>query len=182
MSLSWYLMFDASSPPATAPKGYNAVAGYIGGDTPHVWSKSEWGRFKGFKKLPVFVRSDPGAQSSTGTETDAFSVLASAYDLGIPRGTAIALDFEAATDQAYYDLFSNILYFFGYHTWLYGSASTVFKVRANNYWVADWTGKAFMYNHKGVAATQYENGTSYDSSTVTKLDYWFKLSRKWTKV
>jgi hypothetical protein len=43
-------MFDASTPPASAPPGYRAVAGYIGGDTPHVWTGAEWRRFGKLRK------------------------------------------------------------------------------------------------------------------------------------
>jgi hypothetical protein len=52
-------MFDARVPPASAPAGYRAVAGYIGGDTPHVWTDAEWKRFGSLPKLPIWVRSDP---------------------------------------------------------------------------------------------------------------------------
>src|SRR5258706_15218366 len=52
-------MFDASVPPASAPAGYRAVAGYIGGDTPHVWTKAEWRRFDQLPQLPIWGRSNP---------------------------------------------------------------------------------------------------------------------------
>src|SRR5258708_14891264 len=52
-------MFDASEPPAPAPAGYRAVAGYIGGDTPHVWTDAEWRRFARLHKLPTWVRATP---------------------------------------------------------------------------------------------------------------------------
>jgi hypothetical protein len=48
-------MFDARVPPASAPAGYRAVAGYIGGDTPHVWTDDEWKRFGSLPKLPIWV-------------------------------------------------------------------------------------------------------------------------------
>lgn len=34
-----FKMFDAAYPPATAPAGCSIAAGYIGGNTPHVWTE-----------------------------------------------------------------------------------------------------------------------------------------------
>jgi hypothetical protein len=65
-------MFDARVRPASAPAGYRAVAGYIGGDTPHVWTDAEWKRFGSLPKLPIWVRSDP---AEVRAEPDAFGAL-----------------------------------------------------------------------------------------------------------
>jgi hypothetical protein len=42
--------------------------------------------------------------------------------------------------------------------------------------VTDYAGKGpFMYQHKMVKATQYENGTHYDSSLVKHWQYSMRL-------
>ena len=90
-------MFDASSPPASAPHGYRAVAGYIGGDTPHVWTDAEWRRFGSLRKLPIWVRSNP---AQVDAEADSFAALERLFELKIPRGTTVALDLETALAEA----------------------------------------------------------------------------------
>ena len=44
-------MWDASTPPASVPGGpWDAAAGYIGGDTPHIWTVAEWRHLGGLAK------------------------------------------------------------------------------------------------------------------------------------
>lgn len=51
-------MYDAAYPPANPPH-WDAAAGYIGGDTPHVWSAAEWRAQPVRYWLPIYVRSNP---------------------------------------------------------------------------------------------------------------------------
>ena len=167
-------MFDASTPPSSAPPGYRAVAGYLGGDTPHIWTDAEWKRFGSLRKLPIWVRSDPGAVNA---EADAFAALEGLYGLRVSRGTTIALDLETAVDSGYVNTFHGVMRWAGFYVWVYGSASTVFgNPEADGYWVADYAGRGpFMYPHKMVKATQYVNGTNYDSSLVKFWQYYWRL-------
>ena len=167
-------MFDASTPPASAPGGYRAVAGYIGGDTPHVWTDAEWKRFHALRKLPIWVRSDPTAVDA---KTDAFAALEGLYALRVPRGITVALDLETAVDGAYVNVFHSVMRWAGFYVWVYGSASTVFgNPAADGYWVADYAGKGpFMYDHQMVKGTQYANGSHYDSSLVKYWQYYWRL-------
>jgi hypothetical protein len=162
-------MFDASTPPATAPADFEAAAGYIGGDTPHVWTSAEWDRFRHLYKLPVYVRSNDG----TDPVTDAFAALEQLYRLGVPmgKGLRVALDLETRVAPAYVDGFHAVLAWAGYRVWVYGSASTLFGNPAcEGYWVADYAGKGpFMYSHSLVRATQWTAGKEYDSSLVTAV-------------
>jgi hypothetical protein len=42
--------------------------------------------------------------------------------------------------------------------------------------VADYAGKGpFMYQHKMVKATQYDNGPNYDSSLIKYWQYFWRL-------
>jgi hypothetical protein len=167
-------MFDASTPPSSAPHGYRAVAGYIGGDTPHVWTEAEWRRFAKLRKLPIWVRSNP---AQVHAEADSFAALERLYELKVPRGVTIALDLETSVDAGYVRTFHRVMRWAGFFVWVYGSASTVFRnPQCDGYWVADYAGKGpFMYQHKMVKATQYENGTHYDSSLVKHWQYSMRL-------
>ena len=128
-------MFDASVPPASAPGGYRAVAGYIGGNTPHVWTEAEWKRFGKLHKLPIWVRSDP---ANVDAEDDAFGALKRLYELRVPRGITVVMDLEAAVDACYVHKFQSVMRWAGFYAWVYGSVSTVFKnPPADGYWVAD---------------------------------------------
>lgn len=168
-------MFDASTPPKATPEGYKAAAGYIGGDTPHVWTELEWTRLGRMPKLPIFVRSDPGAASAI---TDAVDALCMCYHLRIPRGTPIVLDLEMAVNAAYVTVFGRVVHWFGYRVWPYGSASTIFRnPPLDGYWVADYRGIGpFMHSGRNVRATQYEAGGLYDSSLIK---YWSWAHRLW---
>ena len=166
-------MWDAANPPRTSPKGYQAAAGYIGGDTPHVWTVEEWERLGRLPKLPIYVRSNDG----TDPHEDAFQTLKRLYQIGCPPGSRIALDMETRVNANYVATFYRRVRFFGYRLWVYGSAVSVFRNPAcNGYWVADFADRGpFMYKDKRVRATQYQPGSTFDSSTLRR----FQLHRMW---
>ena len=172
MTVQLVRMSDASVEPKTLPSGTKIVAGYIGGNTPHVWSRTEWERFKGLRKLPIFV--------CTGEENgipDAFSALRRLYQLNVPKGTVVAYDLETSQFATTTLNFFRVLYWAGYHTWIYGSRSTVFaNSRASGYWVADYTGVSHLV--KGSVATQWRSGPQWDSSVVKSWQYLRRL-RAW---
>jgi len=142
-------MFDASVPPASAPAGYRAVAGYIGGDTPHVWTDAEWKRFDGLHKLPIWVRSNP---ADVDGEVEAFGALRRLYQLRVPREITVAIDLETAVNDSYVRKFHSVMRWAGYFVWVYGSASTVFENPvAEGYWVADYAGKGPFMSRTGLS-------------------------------
>jgi hypothetical protein len=160
-------MFDASTPPMIAPPGYAAVAGYVGGDTPHVWTISEWERFAGLRKLPVYVHSQR-TKVTTGHD-DAMLALSQLQKIGCPPGSRVAVDTETLVDIPHVSGFFRTMRFFGYYVWVYGSADTVFgNPVCNGYWVAAYKDPPvpYMYPGRVVRATQYAAGESYDSSLV----------------
>src|SRR6202030_1784840 len=60
--MSLHRMFDAAYPPQRPYPGCQAVAGYIGGNTPHVWTRDEWRRFGGLVQFPIwtgYAEADP---------------------------------------------------------------------------------------------------------------------------
>jgi len=165
-------MADASQPPGDPPAGAQVIAGYIGGDTPHVWTPADWHQYKGLRKLPIFVRSQRG--NGTG---DGFAALAQLYRLGVPKGCNVVYDLETLVYGAMVTAFRNVLAWGGYHTWVYGSADYVFgNPPCDGYWVADYTGQPFMYPHSAVRATQYEAGVDgYDWSEMKPWQYQNRL-------
>jgi hypothetical protein len=157
-----------------------AVGGYLNakGDPFHPWTAADWARFHDNRKLPIFVQSNPDPNRA---EFEALRVLDSLYTLRVPRDVYIALDLETAVSPAYVLGFGSVLHWAGFHTWVYGSASTVFKnPPLRGYWVADYlNGEPFEFDHPDVLATQYTDNPPadhYDSSTVKP---WIYQSRHW---
>lgn len=167
-------MADASQPPPGDPAGADIIAGYIGGDTPHIWTKAEWDQYKTLRKLPIWVRSQRGDGNADG-----FDALKQLYRLGVPKGTTVVYDLETLVYGAMVTAFSNVMAWGGYQTWIYGSADYVFgNPPCAGYWVADYKGQPFMYPHSAVRATQYAAGVDgYDWSEVKGWQYAHKLWR-----
>jgi hypothetical protein len=161
-------MYDAAYPPAHPP-AWEAVAGYLGGDTPHAWRADEWATQPARYRLPIWTRSNPGTAAQGGAE--GVTAAALARGLGMPRtGCAIALDYETAIDDSYLTAFDTAVRAAGYRTVLYGSLSTVMANRTPSagLWVAHYTGVPHL--EPGSVATQYASasmlGTDYDASLV----------------
>src|SRR5579859_4457021 len=165
-----YLMQDSSVPTYGLLPGYRAVAGYIGGDTPHVWTAEEWGRFGRAPKLPIFVRSTPGDRAAG--EADGLAALGQLYALRVPRGVAVAYDKETDISPRQVAGFRSVLEWAGFNVWLYGSAPGVFEMPALNYWPAEWTG-APHWPTRNSRACQFKSGTITDSSCVR----WWQVKR-----
>lgn len=175
-------MFDAAYPPVTAPAGFSAVAGYVGGDTPHVWTPQEWARFVGLGKLPLWVRSDP-AQADPYADAVEFDRALQA--LGVPAGSPVGLDKETSSDPVYLRHFALGLSVARYELLVqyeslsaYNAAQGAGLPVTSEFWVADWTGAPHMLA-KPVYALQYANagmlGTDYDASLMR----WDLFERLW---
>lgn len=157
-------MYDAAFPPGSPP-GWEAVAGYIGGNTPHVWTDAEWKSQPARWRLPIFTRSHGGDPSA-----DAHAATSWMTAHHVPKGACVALDFETRVDAGYLRSFDSIVVRAGWKVLLYGSRSFVLKnpKPSGGYWVADWTGNPFLY--PGSAATQWASdvmlGKPWDASLV----------------
>jgi hypothetical protein len=167
------VMYDAAFPPPDPH--LDVCAGYIGGDTPHVWTDAEWNSQSARWRLPIFTRSNP--TDANQAASDAASAIAWARAHGQPAGTAIALDYETAKDAAYLTAFDADVVAAGWTVLVYGSLSTVFQNPrpSAGYWTASWTGAAHL--DVGAAATQWASdtmlGKPYDLSEVTdSLNLW----------
>lgn len=148
------VFYDAAVPPASPPEADGAAV-YIGGDTPHVWTRADVEGTKVRYLLPVFVRSNP-AQASAAV--DAGAALAALHNLGVPKGSLVSWDTETAADPAYMRVVYDLIVGAGYKLMDYGSQDDLFANElpvGGYYWGADWTGTAHI--DQGDAGTQYEN-------------------------
>src|SRR5579862_947840 len=135
-----WLMHDSAIPPSKPLDGFHAVAGYIGGDTPHVWTPKEWKRFRGFPKLPIYV-NNLSPDSYQDGKTDAFKAMEQLLLIGCKPGHPVAYDLETAIVPMRVQGFATAKRFFGYDVWAYGSLDFIFKIKFRNpsYWPADYT-------------------------------------------
>jgi hypothetical protein len=164
-------MSDASSPPEDVPGDTHIVAGYIGGNTGHVWTREQWAHFGRLKKLPIFVRNSStlGNGSRASGVDDAFAALRMLDDLRVPKGSTVVYDMETLIYGALAGDFWLTLRKYGYYTWLYGSARYVLQnPPCSGYWAADWDDVPKLYHGQHVVAKQYAaNVDGWDLSVVT---------------
>lgn len=131
-------MFDASVPPAEPYPGCSAVAGYIGGATPHVWTLEEWKRFGHLRQLPIWVYGAPGQAFGQGVAA-AKAAMALGWRAHAEHRRAIVLDMETSTDAEFVAAFARALHATGFSCWVYGSASTIHSLPdPDGEWIADW--------------------------------------------
>lgn len=135
MTLRW--MYDASRPPVIPPRLY-CVAGYIGGNTPHVWTLEEWRSQPSPYRMPIFTASDR-EDSNTAAMIDAATISSQLVALGVPPGKTVTVDIETRVYVNYLDELNERI-----TNWLlmaYGSLSTLvqnIKPRGG-WWGAHWT-------------------------------------------
>ena len=159
-------MWDAAFSPAKPP-AWEAVAGYIGGNTPHVWTAAEWAATAARFRLPIFVRSHDGDPTADAT----FGV-AWLRQHGVPKGSTLALDYETRVDAAYLQAFDRVVIDGGWRVMVYGTRSFVLQNPrpSGGYWTAHWTNVPHLCADPGVAATQYGGDTTlgqpWDASLV----------------
>jgi len=132
-------MYDASIPPLEPPHWY-ACAGYIGGDTPHVWTKAEWDAQPTVKRLPIWTAAGRPDTEQAGQE-DGGNILHALRDLGVPAGVTVALDMETEVKPIYAETVGYALAINSYHLLVYGSFSYVTKYPTifPSLWAADWS-------------------------------------------
>lgn len=156
-------MYDASNPSLIidVPR-WEIVAGYFGGNTPHIWTDKEWDeqtRKSGARwRLPIYTRSHPELHDP---EIDAKEAIAWLKAHRVPEGSAVALDFETAVNRHYVLVFNAALAIAGYKVVLYGSTSTLFlnPKPSGGFWPADYTGQPHLV--AGSSATQWAGSKSF---------------------
>lgn len=162
--------YDAAVPPNPEPTGFDGVAFYIGGDTPHMWSKDEIDATSARFRLPIFVRSDP---MSANASNDAKAARAQLAVIGAPRGILVALDSETSIDPNYVASFYYDMRNADFPVIDYGSISSVFgnHIPDGYYWGAHWTNRPHIEDH--TVMTQWEALGAYDESlALPTLPFW----------
>src|SRR5690349_9762830 len=122
--MSLYRMFDAAYPPASPYPGCQAVAGYVGGNTPHIWTLGEWLRFGHLVQFPIWTgyqEADPYGHAIQCCN----AMHALGWNPGSPERRAVILDEETQVDRAWLDAFAGEVWNSGYQTFIYGSLATV---------------------------------------------------------
>lgn len=170
--MTLYSMFDASVPPSSAYPGAQAVAGYIGGNTPHVWTPAEWQRFADLSQFPVWVgylEGDP-----LGHATDAAAAMGRlGWSPFAANRRAVLLDFETEVDPPWIDTFAGEIWQSGYQTFIYGSESTIVgNPGKEGRWIALYDGTPDIPNVPAAIGHQYRanvpwGNTQVDLSVIT---------------
>ena len=164
------LFIDAASPPDSLD-GAQGLVFYAGGDTPHVWSPADIGKFDPDYLLPTWVRSNPSVSLAIPDAMAFILRLETVYHA--PKGVLTALDSETSINPAYVADFVRVMNQAGYPVIDYGSESTLFgnKNPDGYYWGADWSGHPGI--RPGEDATQYISFKDHDLSDFDgKLPLW----------
>lgn len=166
--MTLYHAFDASVPPTKPYPGTEIVCGYIGGDTPHVWTAKEWNAVTdngATRMLPIYVRSnfsgfDPGVEARKAATA--------AHSLGwSPHiGRLIVLDSEEETDVAWIRAFGGALIRDGFHAVDYRSISVLIAHPSGLVeWAADFSLPP-MPSSQNQSGFQYAADIPWDNTKV----------------
>ncbi len=177
------LMYDAAYPPADPPN-WPAVAGYIGGDTPHVWTDAEWAAQPAQYRLPIFVHT--GADDAAAGTADGKQMVTWLQAHMVPAGSSVVIDTETASYTAYLNAMDATITSAGYRLVNYGSLDDILKnpLTSGGRWTADWTGVQHVDDVAGVVATQWADatqlGTGYDASLCEDdMELWDTKPPSW---
>lgn len=179
MSQRW--MYDASEPPSDPPH-WHVAAGYIGGDTPHIWTLEEWKAQWAPFLLPIWTASNRD-DTAASAGNDAWAMWSVLEKLGVPHGVTIAVDIETAVYKTYLPALDEFL-----NPWkimAYGSMSTLLKnaVPSGGFWAGDWTDTILtgvdINGTEGIVAVQWASSTQlgkdYDASVIeSSVPLWGK--------
>lgn len=180
MTLRW--MADASTPPPSRPVLY-AVAGYIGGDTPYVWTQDDWDDQPAQFRLPIFTASNREDIACAAGE-DAWEIRHELAALNIPTRFTVAVDIETRVYSTYLDALN--VYLAPRPLMVYGSLDTLLRnpLTSGGRWAARWTGLILTaeqdIGQHGIRAFQWADSTmigrDYDLSVIeSDVPLWSRL-------
>ena len=167
-----YSAFDAAYPPGTPYPGAQAVMGYIGGNTPHIWTAAEWQRFSHLVQFPIWVGYQEADPATHGSQAVA-AMTALGWAEHRPNRRAVIIDEETEVDDAWLNAFASVIWAAGYETYVYGSQSTVIDMPPKEGRViALYNGTQDIPAGEAAVAHQYRanvpwDGTQVDLSMVT---------------
>jgi hypothetical protein len=160
------LGFDASSPPAAAYPNAGAVLGYIGGNTPHVWTVAEWLRFQHLRQFPIWVgyqESDPAEHAREAV--DAMERLGWTPHANTRR--AVIVDEETQVDGPWINTFAQGILDGGYVTIVYESLAVLLdNPHRTGVWVADWNNVPQLPEGFPVIGCQYRANVAWENTQV----------------
>lgn len=161
------LAMDAAFPPGQVYPNAGAVLGYIGGNTPHIWTPDEWRRFQDRAQFPIWVgyqESDPVGHAREA----AAAMLRLGWTPNLTNNRRLCLlDFETQISASWVNSFADTLFTEGYETAVYGSIAFVFRnPLRSGYWVADYTERPHIPAGAGVLGCQYIANVPYDGTEV----------------
>lgn len=162
-------MFDASLPPGRPYPGCAAVAGYIGGNTPHVWTLAEWLMFHDLAQLPIWVgyrEADPVGHARSAAAAARKRGWAAFHQ---PKWRAIVLDQETEVDEPWIAAFGHELQAAGFLCWPYNSVSVVAAggdPAGYSLWLPTWDGVRALPPYPNVVAAQYRADVPFDGTQV----------------
>lgn len=138
-----YKGYDASIPPTRPLTGAHFACGYIGGNTPHVWTPDEWNDSIEDKQSGRILRTLPiwTADFSASPRSQAHSALVAAIALGWHRDMRrfIALDSETSEDVHFIQEFGEGLREDGFALLDYRSASAHIAAPSGyTEWIGRW--------------------------------------------
>jgi hypothetical protein len=160
---------DCSTPLTHYPQA-DGIAFYVGGDTPHVWTLAELNATPYWRRLPIWVRSNPEQVDPTN---DAIAATKAFRSYNPPSGILVALDSEMDVDPSWVSTFFQVIAQSGFTLMDYGSQSVVFgnKIPNGYYWGAEWNN--IQHIAPGDVMTQWENAGGYDISEAEEnLPFW----------
>jgi hypothetical protein len=170
MTLRW--MYDASTPPKNPPH-WHVAAGYIGGDTPNVWTLAEWKAQPAPYLLPIWTASNRDDTAADAGE-DAWGIIKKLSSLGVPGPVTVALDIETAVYSTYLLALNDFLA--PHKLMTYGSLSSLVRNSATSggRWAGDWTDNiniaTDLIGTDDIVALQYANsqmtGHPWDHSLI----------------
>lgn len=163
-------MFDASSPPGKPYPGCAAVAGYIGGNTPHVWSAAEWNAASDggrLAQLPIWVGFNEGDPVGHGQQAAAAAIRLGWRPHNEPAWRAIVADVEAVSERAWLEAFGTALRQAGFLCWPYMSAVALpSDPPGYTVWLAQWNGIDNVPAIHDVIGHQYAPDVPYLGTAV----------------
>ena len=168
MTLRW--MYDASNPHFKRPPLY-AVGGYVGGDTPYVWTVPDWNDSGASKRNPIFTASNR-ADTTHAAVVDGMAFRGRLLALGVPYGVTVSVDIETAIYDNYLDELNEEMSAWKLMT--YGSVSTLVQnmKTSGGWWGAHWTDNV----ETAVAAIQSGEFVALQWASATMLNKPYDLS------
>lgn len=169
--MTLYHGYDASQPPAAAYPGCQVVAGYIGGTTPHIWTRDEWNRASNqgtLRQLPIWVASANQADPNYQANQAALKARELGWIGGVagPERRMICLDMETSLNVGFIQQFARQLALAGFDTLDYRSISALDHSPSGLMeWAADWSLPPAPWSAKQ-SGFQYASDKPWDAVLV----------------